>query len=385
MRVLFYSCLVAVLALPSGALSKECEAMYSVLHDDSTYEVTLPLVDLKDQCGGGSCWLQSFLTVLEHRILATTGEKVALSPEYSLAQAYLQRALEALDASHDTFHAEGGTAINAIDLVKKVGVVPVNAGWKPRLPLSQWRQGSTPVHLQMGEDIAKIVAAYHEHVSRLRPGSPAVEAARREAEFRIRWRVWEEVGPLPSLVKDGVSLVTPGYLGQKYLRGIKDVRATLPVGPGTARPFIDSASAANLDRKRVIVGMGDIEYALQRVKSALDRKESVWVGMYWRSTMLDPATQTLRYDASKDRSYLGDYGHAVAVVGYRADASGKIVELIVQNSATGAGAKVGHIRIDAAYLKRFLTGIYDFAPDIPSVGNANLTPWLMRNQRFLNN
>lgn len=150
-------------------------------------------------------------------------------------------------------------------------------------------------------------------------------------------------------------------------------------------PFIDPRYTAHLDRKWVNVSMGDLDYTLEKVKSALDRKESVWVGLSWRATMLDPATQTLKYDATKDRSHLNDYGHAVAIVGYRADASGKIAEITVQNSANGAGAKVGHIRVDAEYLRRFLRGVYDFTPDVPIVGNSNLPPGLMRNQRFLNN
>ena len=87
----------------------------------------LPITSIKDQNRSGTCWAYSTLSFFESEILKATGKSVDLCEMFVCNKDYMERAILTVRMHGDSQFAQGGSAGDVLDIIKRHGICPANA------------------------------------------------------------------------------------------------------------------------------------------------------------------------------------------------------------------------------------------------------------------
>ena len=84
----------------------------------------LPITSIKDQNRSGTCWAYSTLSFFESEILKATGKNVDLCEMFVCNKDYMERAILTVRMHGDSQFAQGGSAGDVLDIIKRHGIIP---------------------------------------------------------------------------------------------------------------------------------------------------------------------------------------------------------------------------------------------------------------------
>ncbi len=87
----------------------------------------MPITSIKDQNRSGTCWAYSTLSFFESEILKATGKNVDLCEMFVCNKDYMERAILTVRMHGDSQFAQGGSAGDVLDIIKRHGICPDNA------------------------------------------------------------------------------------------------------------------------------------------------------------------------------------------------------------------------------------------------------------------
>ena len=105
----------------------------------------LPITSIKDQNRSGTCWAYSTLSFFESEILKATGKSVDLCEMFVCNKDYMERAILTVRMHGDSQFAQGGSAGDVLDIIKRHGICPDNvaavAKSSAKKISNQWKPG----------------------------------------------------------------------------------------------------------------------------------------------------------------------------------------------------------------------------------------------------
>ena len=96
------------------------------------------ITSIKDQNRSGTCWAYSTLSFFESEILKKTGKTYDLCEMFIANKDYMERAILTVRMHGDSQFAQGGSAEDVLDVIKRHGICPETA-----MPLPGTMQGDS--------------------------------------------------------------------------------------------------------------------------------------------------------------------------------------------------------------------------------------------------
>ena len=118
--------LMATIALSASAAKKKAPAkdankpVFTIIKEN-------PITTIKDQNRSGTCWDYSTLSFFEAEILKATGKKYTLCEAFVANKTYMERAIQVVRYHGDCQFAQGGSAEDVLQTLKKYGICPIDA------------------------------------------------------------------------------------------------------------------------------------------------------------------------------------------------------------------------------------------------------------------
>ena len=132
---------MATIALSASAAKKKAPAkdankpVFTIIKEN-------PITTIKDQNRSGTCWDYSTLSFFEAEILKATGKKYTLCEAFVANKTYMERAIQVVRYHGDCQFAQGGSAEDVLQTLKKYGICPIDAMPFPgSLCLEDWYAG----------------------------------------------------------------------------------------------------------------------------------------------------------------------------------------------------------------------------------------------------
>ena len=117
---------MATIALSASAAKKKAPAkdankpVFTIIKEN-------PITTIKDQNRSGTCWDYSTLSFFEAEILKATGKKYTLCEAFVANKTYMERAIQVVRYHGDCQFAQGGSAEDVLQTLKKYGICPIDA------------------------------------------------------------------------------------------------------------------------------------------------------------------------------------------------------------------------------------------------------------------
>lgn len=128
--------LVVAAMLATGAMAQEAEAKNN--KPVFTTIKALPITSIKDQSRSGTCWAYSTLSFFESEILKASGKNLDLCEMFIANKDYMERAILTVRMHGDSQFAQGGSAADVLEIIKRYGICPETA-----MPLPGTMQGDS--------------------------------------------------------------------------------------------------------------------------------------------------------------------------------------------------------------------------------------------------
>ena len=122
--------------LATGAMAQEAEAKNN--KPVFTTIKALPITSIKDQSRSGTCWAYSTLSFFESEILKASGKNLDLCEMFIANKDYMERAILTVRMHGDSQFAQGGSAADVLEIIKRYGICPETA-----MPLPGTMQGDS--------------------------------------------------------------------------------------------------------------------------------------------------------------------------------------------------------------------------------------------------
>ena len=122
--------------LATGAMAQEAEAKNN--KPVFTTIKALPITSIKDQSRSGTCWAYSTLSFFESEILKASGKNLGLCEMFIANKDYMERAILTVRMHGDSQFAQGGSAADVLEIIKRYGICPETA-----MPLPGTMQGDS--------------------------------------------------------------------------------------------------------------------------------------------------------------------------------------------------------------------------------------------------
>ena len=87
----------------------------------------IPITSVKDQNRSGTCWDYSTLSFFEAEILKATGKEMDLCESFVANKTYMERAIQVVRLHGDLQFAQGGSAEDVLETLKRHGICPEDA------------------------------------------------------------------------------------------------------------------------------------------------------------------------------------------------------------------------------------------------------------------
>ena len=126
MKKILTFALMATIALSASAAKKKAPAkdankpVFTIIKEN-------PITTIKDQNRSGTCWDYSTLSFFEAEILKATGKKYTLCEAFVANKTYMERAIQVVRYHGDCQFAQGGSAEDVLQTLKKYGICPIDA------------------------------------------------------------------------------------------------------------------------------------------------------------------------------------------------------------------------------------------------------------------
>ena len=122
--------------LATGAMAQEAEAKNN--KPVFTTIKAMPITSIKDQNRSGTCWAYSTLSFFESEILKASGKNLDLCEMFIANKDYMERAILTVRMHGDSQFAQGGSAADVLEIIKRYGICPETA-----MPLPGTMQGDS--------------------------------------------------------------------------------------------------------------------------------------------------------------------------------------------------------------------------------------------------
>lgn len=122
--------------LATGAMAQETETKNN--KPVFTTIKALPITSIKDQSRSGTCWAYSTLSFFESEILKASGKNLDLCEMFIANKDYMERAILTVRMHGDSQFAQGGSAADVLEIIKRYGICPETA-----MPLPGTMQGDS--------------------------------------------------------------------------------------------------------------------------------------------------------------------------------------------------------------------------------------------------
>lgn len=122
--------------LATGAMAQDAEAKNN--KPVFTTIKALPITSIKDQSRSGTCWAYSTLSFFESEILKASGKNLDLCEMFIANKDYMERAILTVRMHGDSQFAQGGSAADVLEIIKRYGICPETA-----MPLPGTMQGDS--------------------------------------------------------------------------------------------------------------------------------------------------------------------------------------------------------------------------------------------------
>lgn len=122
--------------LATGVMAQEAEAKNN--KPVFTTIKALPITSIKDQSRSGTCWAYSTLSFFESEILKASGKNLDLCEMFIANKDYMERAILTVRMHGDSQFAQGGSAADVLEIIKRYGICPETA-----MPLPGTMQGDS--------------------------------------------------------------------------------------------------------------------------------------------------------------------------------------------------------------------------------------------------
>lgn len=122
--------------LATGAMAQEAEAKNN--KPVFTTIKALPITSIKDQSRSGTCWAYSTLSFFESEILKASGKNLDLCEMFIANKDYMERAILTVRMHGDSQFAQGGSAADVLEIIKRYGICQETA-----MPLPGTMQGDS--------------------------------------------------------------------------------------------------------------------------------------------------------------------------------------------------------------------------------------------------
>ena len=124
MKKLFTLALLATMAI--GAQAQDTEKKPDNKPVFTTVK-EIPITSIKDQNRSGTCWDYSTLSFFEAEILKATGKEMDLCESFVANKTYMERAIQVVRLHGDLQFAQGGSAEDVLETLKRHGICPEDA------------------------------------------------------------------------------------------------------------------------------------------------------------------------------------------------------------------------------------------------------------------
>ena len=122
--------------LATGAMAQDAEAKNN--KPVFTTIKAMPITSIKDQNRSGTCWAYSTLSFFESEILKASGKNLDLCEMFIANKDYMERAILTVRMHGDSQFAQGGSAADVLEIIKRYGICPETA-----MPLPGTMQGDS--------------------------------------------------------------------------------------------------------------------------------------------------------------------------------------------------------------------------------------------------
>jgi hypothetical protein len=284
-----------------------------------------------DQCASGSCWIQASTSLLSQM----TGKNI--SEAYLYTCSLLDRGIRAADQINPG-DLEGGTIAEYLALIQKYGYLE-EKDWQPGSPIfsdakkikEKFQNAFVEYQNPSNTDPERAKAKYIEAIQNIL--SPYVADLSRIQNIALKW--------IPQRIE------------------IFDFEIAPDTKPDTKYDFKRNSyfwedSADVRDRKLVFSAMGDFNTAVNLIMSQVDQSREVKLTIKIPRNSDLSSSRLLARPIGKNN--FREIPHALTVVGYVADASGRLLLLKVKNSWGTKSGDQGFLYLSREYLQSILEG-----------------------------
>lgn len=354
---------------------KDLESQFEVFRNGSkkvlsidSYDSEIQALEVKDQCGWGSCWLHAALSKAEIEIAKNHDleNPVTLSVDY-LYSYYLKNEYKSmLETNGESLKIRGAHYSLYQTLVENYGLIPTSV-WK------------APFSLHNGESAAyikkvceQVVTSYRKQIGEVKLKSEK-ERLIKEARLKIDQVIHQYIGPIPSTFQFAGREYTPQSFSKEFSPAShEESYLATPQRSGKAFSYYSyrlhqsydvSEVSERLDARHEIRPK-DFDDLLDTIVKSVDEKRAAAISVNW----LESEQGTKFLDIHSNLTVPGDFTstqlekkssyHAILIVAYEKDIHGRPVRFKVLNSWGEAKGQSGFYHIHRDYLFHFLSGIY---------------------------
>jgi len=359
-------------ALGSGSKSWDSAA--------GSYDKKLPTLPIRNQCNTGTCWLQAAATEKDQILRSKTGLDISVSSAYPFLQRVRRQFYQYLRNDsrikiegdklwhfHDEkYVTDGGDFDEALALDLQNGVVPTSA-WQPKF--DPFDDESQSLLMNELERILKDYKKAMNAAARMNEASARLEVRSslyRTAVQRMNRLMDGSFGALPDpdhfTFTVGSTTYTPRTFQQKFFPADsvhEYSRQQLPTVdereisryPEDPSGIIDVTSVR---RNKLPISDREID---EKIIKQINEGHAVYLS--YQSPVSKPYIEGVFVDHVSGKMehaslpYENEGGHAVAVVGYELDPSGRLSRLMIQNSWGTSAGDGGIYHMDVKFLHKF--------------------------------